>query len=195
MKNGSPSPPRAPPLLSQNFCLGHCRSDVARQGVAHLFRPPASDRMAARRAVPVATQKATGIDSNARPNGGPQGPCPLRRRKLRASTAELPAAALGFLVFLLAVRWIAASARHPGRVACAALRQGAGAWQPLAPYNPLPRLGPVIRGGDRVPSGVPCPPLRRAPYGLRPSAVPHAGRASGRRRSFRARGAAISSAP
>ena len=39
------------------------------------------------RAVPVATQESTGIDSRARPKGGPQGPCPLRRRKLRASTA------------------------------------------------------------------------------------------------------------
>ncbi len=38
------------------------------------------------KAVPVTTKEVTGIDSNARPNGGHR-PCPLRRRKLRASTA------------------------------------------------------------------------------------------------------------
>ena len=46
------------------------------------------DQRRPRRAVPVRPQGLTGIDSRARPKGGPEGPCPLGRKALRASTAE-----------------------------------------------------------------------------------------------------------
>ena len=48
------------------------------------------------------------------------------------------------LVSFLFRRLLAAFARHPGMVACAAGGRGQGLAQPLAPYNPVPRVGAVI---------------------------------------------------
>ena len=41
---------------------------------------------------------------------------------------------------------MAASSKHLIVAACAAGRQGAGAWQPLAPYNPLPPTKTIFYG-------------------------------------------------
>ena len=73
--------------------------------------------------------------------------------------------------------------------------QGAGACQPLAPYNPLPRLRQPSLTGNSSPQPSPSHLTLSHGIGRRPSAVPHAGRASGLRRSFRPDGAAISAAP
>ena len=48
------------------------------------------------------------------------------------------------LVSFLFRRWLVASARHPGVVACAAGGRGQGLAQPLAPYDPKPRVGAAI---------------------------------------------------
>ena len=95
---------------------------MTRQGVAYLFGPPAGDRMAARRAVPVATQEATGIDSRATCGG------------------------LGFSAFFLSVNSGFGPAPGPGRLPGAG--QGAGACQPLAPYNPYPAFGQPLLAGS-----------------------------------------------
>ena len=63
-----------------------------------------------------------------------------------AASARRPgvvACAAGWLSFFpfLSGRWLAASARRPGVVACAAGGRGQGLAQPLAPYNPVPRVG------------------------------------------------------
>ena len=88
-------------------------------------------------------------------------------------------------------------ARHPGVVACAASGRGQGLAQPLAPYDPQPRVGAAIPDGQhgyaRRTVGLLSAARQRA-FGL-PLSRAHAGRASVRRRSFRPCGAAISSAP
>ena len=92
--------------------------------------------------------------------------------------------------------WLAAAARHPGMVASRRGAGGKGLAPPLPPYDPQPRVGAAIRDRLSICSG--SPPASSLPRGRghRPPAVPlNAGRASGRRRSFRPCGAAISSAP
>ena len=69
-------------------------------------------------------------------------------------------------------RWIAASARHPGVVACAAGGRGQGLAQPLAPYNPVPRVWAAIRDEHPRAQAIPPPPLCHATAGARTPAVP-----------------------
>ena len=53
------------------------------------------------------------------------------------------------LVYFLFRRLLAASARHWGVVACAAGGRGQGLAQPLAPYDPVPRVGAAILDGSQ----------------------------------------------
>ena len=106
-----------------------------------------------------------------------------------------PALMDGLLFMVLC--WLTDVARHPGLVACAASGRGQGLAQPLAPYDPQPRVGAAIPDGQHDYAGnalCPLPAARQRAFGL-PLPRAHAGRASVRRRSFRPCGAAISSAP
>ena len=67
------------------------------------------------------------------------------------------------LVSFLFRRWLVASARHPGVVACAAGGRGQGLAQPLAPYDPVPRVGAAILDGSQ--ESVSRPPSSSLPRG------------------------------
>ena len=109
-----------------------------------------------------------------------------------AASARRPgvvACAAGWLSFFpfLSGRWLAASARRPGVVACAAGGRGQGLAQPLAPYNPVPRVRAALPDGQHGYAKLSphlLPAARQRAIGLPLSRV-HAGRASVRRRSFR----------
>ena len=109
-----------------------------------------------------------------------------------AASARRPgvvACAAGWLSFFpfLSGRWLAASARRPGVVACTAGGRGQGLAQPLAPYNPVPRVRAALPDGQHGYAKLSphlLPAARQRAIGLPLSRV-HAGRASVRRRSFR----------
>ena len=109
-----------------------------------------------------------------------------------AASARRPgvvACAAGWLSFFpfLSGRWLAASARRPGVVACTAGGRGQGLAQPLAPYNPVPRVRAALPDGQHGYAKLSphlLPAARQRTIGLPLSRV-HAGRASVRRRSFR----------
>ena len=94
---------------------------------------------------------------------------------------------VGGWAYFLVLRWLADGARHPGVVACAASGRGQGLAQPLAPYDPQPRVGAAIPDGQHDYAGnalCPLPAAWQRAFGL-PLSRAHAGRASDRRRSFR----------
>ena len=109
-----------------------------------------------------------------------------------AASARRPgvvACAAGWLSFFpfLSGRWLAASARRPGVVACAAGGRGQGLAQPLAPYDPVPRVRAALPDGQHGYAKLSphlLPAARQRAIGL-PLSRAHAGRASVRRRSFR----------
>ena len=99
--NSPPSPQRA--LSGDGGCVVRCmRKRESPQACGRreraCLRPYGHRQQRATKwrpeAVPVTTEEVTGIDSNVRPNGGRR-PCPLRRRKLRASTATRDRMAAG----------------------------------------------------------------------------------------------------
>ena len=76
------------------------------------------------------------------------------------------------LVSFLFRRWLVASARHPGVVACAAGGRGRGLRSPLPPTTPYPALGQPFLTVLRNQSAVPLPPFCRAAAGVRTPSVP-----------------------
>ena len=90
-----------------------------------------------------------------------------------AASARRPgvvACAAGWLSFFpfLSGRWLAASARRPGVVACAAGGRGQGLAQPLAPTTPYPALGqPSLTDSTGTQS---YPPISSLPRGSGQSA-------------------------
>ena len=94
---------------------------------------------------------------------------------------------VGGWAYFLVLRWLADGARHPGVVACAASGRGQGLAQPLAPYDPQPRVGAAIpdeqhdyagnalcpslpRGSGRSDSRCPAPTRDERPSGVGASA-------------------------